>query len=478
MAMNDLEKAWTAHALRLGKLRLRFDDDETENRYRIMHIRQSLPTIRVSLLAGLGLYALFGILDYFIVPDKLMEFWIIRYGVVCPVLLTLCLVTGTKAFLRMSQFILAFGMLVPGLGILVMVAIANAPGNHLYYAGLLLVIIYCSSLSILRYVYAAAITVTLVGLYQYVALVVNPIPSEVLISNNVFLVVSGAVGIFTSYTQELYIRQNFVKTQLLLKEKERSDQLLDEARASSEAKTEFLAVMSHELRTPLNAILGFSQILKQQMFGPIGSEKYKGYIEDIHSSGSHLLSLITDILDLSKAEAGRLTLRDEVVNLTEVLDGCMRMFRERAAENGIRLRFDMPKTAVQLHADPRLLRQTFINLLSNAVKFTQKGGAVVVSTAHMADGSVCVCVEDTGIGIAKGDIEKVFEPFVQVEAAYARGYEGTGLGLPLAKKIMRLHDGALEIESEIGVGTIIRANFPAKRVFGGARSPSHVDGAA
>ena len=345
MGMKDLEAAWTAHALRLGKLRLRFADDETEKRYRIMHIRQSLPTIRVSLLAGLGLYALFGILDFFIVPDKLTEFWIIRYGVVCPILLGICLVTGTKSFLRMSQLVLALGMLVPGLGILVMVAIANAPGNHLYYAGLLLVIIYCSSLSILRYVYAAAITVTLVGLYQYVALVVNVIPGEVLISNNVFLVVSGAVGIFRSYTQELYIRQNFIKTQLLLKEKERSDQLLDEARASNDAKTEFLAVMSHELRTPLNAILGFSQILKQQMFGPIGSEKYKDYIEDIHSSGSHLLSLITDILDLSKAEAGRLVLREEVINLTEVIDGCMRMFRERAAESGIRLRFDTPLVA-------------------------------------------------------------------------------------------------------------------------------------
>ena len=478
MAMSDLEEVWTAHALRLGKLRLRFTDDATEKRYRIMHIRQSLPTIRVSLLAGFALYALFGILDLFIVPDKLVEFWIIRYGVVCPILLALCLLTGTKTFLRMSQFILALGMLTPGLGILVMVAIANAPGSHLYYAGLLLVIIYCSSLSILRYVYAAVISVTLVGLYQYVALFVNTIPSDVLINNNVFLVVSAAVGVFTSYTQELYIRQNFIKTQLLLEEKGRSDQLLEEARASSEAKTEFLAVMSHELRTPLNAILGFSQILKQQMFGPIGSEKYKGYVEDIHSSGAHLLSLITDILDLSKAEAGRLVLREEVINLTEVIDGCMRMFRERAAESGIRLRFDMPKMAVQLHADPRLLRQTFINLLSNAIKFTQKGGAVVVSIAQMADGSVCARIEDTGIGIAKRDIEKVFEPFVQVEAAYSRGYEGTGLGLPLAKKIMGLHDGRLEIESEIGVGTVIRASFPAKRVFGGAGSPRHSDGAA
>ncbi|MGB1548526.1 MAG: sensor histidine kinase, partial [Alphaproteobacteria bacterium] len=261
------------------------------------------------------------------------------------------------------------------------------------------------------------------------------------------------------------IRQNFINTQLLLKEKDRTDILLDEARASSQAKTEFLAVMSHELRTPLNAIIGFSEVIKQQMFGPVGSKKYLTYIDDIYNSGTHLLGLITDILDLSKAEAGRLVLREEVVNLTEVLDGCMRMFRERAAETGVRLQFDMPAVSSRVRADPRLLRQSFINLISNAVKFTQKGGSVLLSIGHAEDGSIHVRVEDSGIGIAKVDLTKVVEPFVQVESALTRDYEGTGLGLPLAKKIMELHGGSLRIESEIGIGTTVTAILPAKRVI-------------
>lgn len=478
MENSSLEKAWDAQALRLGKLKLRFANDETEQRYRIMHIRQSLPIIWVSLLAGMFLYVIFGVLDLYIVPDKLTEIWIIRYAIVCPILIGIFIVTRTKYFLRISQPVLALAMLTPGLGILGMVAIASAPGSHLYYAGLIIVIIYCSSLSVFRYVYAAAISLTLLAIYQVVALVVNPIPTETFINNNFFLVVSLAIGVFTSYTQELYIRQNFVNTQLLLKEKGRTDQLLEEARASSQAKTEFLAVMSHELRTPLNAILGFSEVIKHQMFGPIGSKKYLTYIEDIYNSGTHLLSLITDILDLSKAEAGRLALREEAVDLTEVLDGCMRMFRERAAEGGVRLQFDVPGVAIQVRADPRLLRQSFINLISNAVKFTQKGGSVTLSLGHAEDGGVHVRIEDSGIGIAKEDLVKIVEPFVQVESAFSRDHEGTGLGLPLAKKIMELHDGSLAVESEIGLGTTVTARLPATRVLSRTGPPRHSGDAA
>lgn len=434
MARNSLEDAWDAQALKLGKLNLRFTSDETERRYRIMHIRQSLPIIWVSTLAGLFLYVIFGVLDLYIVPDKLTEIWIIRYGIVCPILIGIFFVTRTKLFLRISQPVLALAMFVPGLGILGMVAIANAPGSHFYYAGLIIVIIYCSSLSVFRYVYAAAISLTLLAIYQVVALVVNLISTETLINNDFFLTVSLAIGVFTSYTQELYIRQNFINTQLLLQEKDRTDQLLEEARASSRAKTEFLAPMSHELRTPLNAILGFSEVIKQQMFGPIGSKKYLTYIEDIYNSGTHLLSLITDILDLSKAEAGRLALREEVVDLTEVLDGCMRMFRERAAESGVRLQFDMPRVATQVRADPRLLRQSFINLISNAVKFTQKGGSVILSIGHAEDESVHVRIEDSGIGIAREDLVKIVEPFVQVEAPLAAAMQAAGLACRWPRK--------------------------------------------
>jgi len=184
---------------------------------------------------------------------------------------------------------------------------------------------------------------------------------------------------------------------------------------------------------------------------------------DIKNSGQHLLGIINDILDLSKAEAGKLDLQEQDLSLIGIVNSSLRVVRDRATENGIRLAFDVPSDDVILYADPRLLSQVFLNVLSNAVKFTPKGGNVSIDIDRDDFGNVICCVRDSGIGIEEGNLDKVFAPFVQIEGSLARNYEGTGLGLPLSKNVMELHGGQIRLESSLGVGTAAYLTFPRER---------------
>ena len=239
----------------------------------------------------------------------------------------------------------------------------------------------------------------------------------------------------------------------------------EQAEIANKAKSEFLANMSHELRTPLNAILGFSDVLQREMFGPLGSERYVSYAQDIHNSSSHLLVIINDILDLSKAEAGKLTLDEEEVELPDVLERCLRMFHDKAVSKGVKLLVDLPIDAPTLHADHRLVSQVVINLLSNALKFTPSGGKITMDFVRNDNGGGCIRILDTGEGISRENLEKVVQPFFQVESAFSRTHGGTGLGLPLVQKIMELHGGHMTIESELGQGTTVSIHFPKSRVI-------------
>ncbi len=236
------------------------------------------------------------------------------------------------------------------------------------------------------------------------------------------------------------------------------------AETANRAKSEFLANMSHELRTPLNAIIGFSDMMAAELFGKLGSPKYLEYVRDIHSSGSHLLALINDVLDMSKIEAGRLELDESVVNLGAVVEACLSMVEWRAVQGGVDLGDRTRIVLPNIIGDERAIRQVILNLLSNAVKFTPRGGRIQVSGGVDGAGDVLLVIADTGTGISPESLSKLFEPFQQAAARVARKQEGTGLGLAISRNLMRLHDGELEIQSEVGEGTVATARFPVKRV--------------
>ncbi len=237
------------------------------------------------------------------------------------------------------------------------------------------------------------------------------------------------------------------------------------AEQGSRSKSEFLANMSHELRTPLNAIIGFSEIMRAETLGPVGSPRYIEYLDDIIDSSQHLLGVINDILDVAKSEAGKLELNEESVDLTNEIRLTGRLFAEQAGEAEVALSIEVPDTLVPLWADQRKVRQILLNLVSNAVKFTPPGGRVTVSAAVEKEGTMAITVEDTGIGIRKEDLPAALAPFGQVESSLSRRYEGTGLGLPLTRALVERHGGELLLDSEPGRGTRVTARFPRKRVM-------------
>jgi signal transduction histidine kinase len=237
----------------------------------------------------------------------------------------------------------------------------------------------------------------------------------------------------------------------------------DEARAADRAKTAFLANMSHELRTPLNAIIGFSELIRDEIRGPIAPQ-YRDYANDIHQSGLHLKDILNDILDISKAEVGRLELREEPVSVGDTIEACRHIVSGMAEAGDVALSFDIPPELPLLRSERVRLKQIILNLMSNAVKFTPPGGRVRVSV-RMENGGVALCVEDTGIGIKPEDIATALEPFRQIDGALNRRYEGTGLGLPLTKALVELHGGHLEIQSVPRQGTRVSVRLPAERVM-------------
>jgi len=235
------------------------------------------------------------------------------------------------------------------------------------------------------------------------------------------------------------------------------------AETANRTKSQFLANMSHELRTPLNAIIGFSDLIQSRMFGPI-SDRYRDYAGNILTSGNHLLGLINDVLDLAKLEAGQLELHDEDVDLVEMIATSLHFVEPQARKSDVQLSHIIDERARFIRADERRLRQAVVNLLSNAVKFTPAAGSVRIVCAH-TDSGVLIVVSDTGVGMALAEIPKAMQPFGQIDSTITRKYEGTGLGLPLAKDLVELHGGTLTIESQVNVGTTVTIVLPKNRII-------------
>ncbi|MFQ5773133.1 MAG: ATP-binding protein [Kiloniellaceae bacterium] len=237
------------------------------------------------------------------------------------------------------------------------------------------------------------------------------------------------------------------------------------AQEASVAKSQFLANMSHELRTPLNAILGFSEIMHREQLGPIGTPRYRTYAQDINKSATHLLQIINDILDISKIESGKFEVHDDVFSLQQILDSVTRLMRPRAGEAAVSLNMEVDPDLPVLRSDELRLKQVLLNLVSNAVKFTPPGGQVAVRANIAENGDLIVAVADTGIGIPASEIRRVLSIFEQVDGGLNRKYEGTGLGLPLAKLITERLGGHLVLESEFGKGTRVTLVFPPSRIL-------------
>lgn len=249
--------------------------------------------------------------------------------------------------------------------------------------------------------------------------------------------------------------------------RENQDRLLlakDIAESANRAKSEFLANMSHELRTPLNAIIGFSGAMHGQMFGSL-SDRYQEYSKIIQDSGTHLLTIINSILDLAKADANRLTLSEDETDVACIADFSHNIVREMASQNQVELSCHVENKLPRVLADSTKLQQILINLLSNAIKFTPSGGQVSLKVGRDETGALAFRITDTGIGIAENEIETALAPFGQIDSRLARKYEGVGLGLPLTKRLVELHGGALQIKSKIDQGTVVTITLPKERLL-------------
>lgn len=462
--------------MNLNPLNLAFRD-EREKSFLKKYYRDSLPQFRVSFfLVGL-LYGVFGLLDSIVVPELTHLFTIIRFGIVIPFIAATFLLSFFPFFSKVWQPLVFLSFVLGGTGISVMLMVV--PENYAYYGGLMLVFFAGYFFIKLRFLIATIGGWFILILYNVGAIAFSGAPPELIINNNFFFVAANVIGMFAAYNIEYFARRDFFlnsqlderKAQLEEanftlenKVKQRTSQLeeaKERAEQSDKLKSAFLANMSHEIRTPMNGILGFSQLLLEAE----SDEELKEYVEIINKNGNHLLTLIGDIIDLSKIEAGMLTINESEFSINELIDEVCKLFRNNnKIQDGrveLKVRYSLNGADDVILSDRTRLKQVFINLLSNAIKFTNRGLVEIGYSIHEKE--LLFYVKDTGVGMDEDQQEVVFDRFMQATVDHQPKYEGTGLGLAISKAFVKLFGGDIWLESTPGEGSIFTFTLPLHR---------------
>jgi two-component system cell cycle sensor histidine kinase PleC len=461
----------------IGRCTLRFADKQIERDFRAYRLAKSLFEIRAWSIAAVAFFAMLGGFEWLVLDEQLKAAFAVRYVVCLPLLLLALSVAATKWLERYVRL-----ALVAGGGLLFMFSMVGPQEGQAYLYLVVPITLFMYGQMGVQLIHTAPASWLMVFGFGVVVLLQREPLGSLLSAAATLVVLTNILAMFVAYNHELAIRRSYRNNRMLKLQIARSTDLAriahaakDEAENGNRTKSDFLARMSHELRTPLNAIIGFSEIMKDEMFGPVENKKYLEYLSDSHMGGNHLLKLVNDILELSKIEAGRLKLDESECDVEEDILACFSLVRGQSADAGVRLSSDIGMDAARLYADRRMFRQILLDLLSNAIKFSDEGGEVGVISNRAKDGGLTVPVHDTGTGIKATDLDVVLEPFGRSQSADIQDQRGTGLGLAITKSLVERHGGSLSIDSVFGSGTTVNASFPAERCVpypAGAKRPA------
>ncbi|MGD1869006.1 MAG: sensor histidine kinase [Neomegalonema sp.] len=439
-------------------------DAETERDFAAWNATRTFQTQRLSLFLGVFVYSLFGILDAQIDSESTSMVLLIRFAIGAPLMLLIALSYRANRSPEDLELLVTIDVLIASLTIVWMMAIGTETVVETYPFGIVIVMAFASGFLVQNFRMAIPAQFFVIACFVGVYLVRMP-DHYYMIANIMFVVTAYITLVFANIVLEKRARDSFFAIREAERARQRAIEMYEDAQEASYAKTQFLATVSHELRTPLNAIIGFSDIMSKEMLGPIGTPQYKEYAADTNHSGRHLLNIIENILDMSRFDLSKTKEAAEEVPLDEAVRTAVRMSDTYAKAKDVKIKVRTPRGPVPtVLVDETRFQQVLVNLIDNAVKFTPARGRVTVSWKLRESGAVAVSITDNGIGIPQDKIDRVLEPFTQVENAFSKTNEGLGLGLSLVRRILEAHGGASEIESRLGEGSTFYAVLPAARV--------------